>query len=141
MNLEMTEEALRVMQQDAEQAYPDECCGFFYGQEHGNRYISEAVPVVNSQTGDKRRRFGIAPEDYLKAERYALEKNLRLLGVYHSHPNHPARPSEHDLRQAVPYFSYIILSVQEGKVADMTSWQLAEHGEFVEETIQNEVNQ
>lgn len=141
MEIDIADEALQVMIQDAEKSYPDECCGFFYGQEHGNRYIIEALPVVNSKEGDKRRRFEISPEDYLKAERYALTHELRLLGVYHSHPNHPARPSEHDLKQAVPYFSYIIISVQQGKVVDITSWQLAEHGAFEEEAVSNKIKQ
>jgi proteasome lid subunit RPN8/RPN11 len=75
----------------------------------------------------------------MRAEKYALENNTTLLGVYHSHPDHPARPSEHDLNQAVPYFSYIIVSVREGKVADLTSWQLNEASQFEEESIsQNE---
>lgn len=139
LELEIADEALRIMIQDAEKTYPDECCGFFYGQEHGNRFITEAIPVINSKEGDKRRRFEISAEDYLKAERYALTHELRLLGVYHSHPDHPAHPSEHDLKQAVPYFSYTILSVQQGKVADITSWQLAEHGAFEEETISNKI--
>lgn len=137
--IEIADEAFEVMIQDAENAYPDECCGFFYGQEHGNRFITEATPVKNNKEGDKRRRFEISPEDYLKAERYALTQNLKLLGVYHSHPDHPAKPSEHDLKQAVPYFSYLILSVRQGKVVDITSWQLADHGDFVEETISNKI--
>lgn len=141
MEIDIAEEALQVMIQDAEKSYPDECCGFFYGQEYGNRYITEAIPVINSKEGDKRRRFEISPEDYIKAERYAFAHKLRLLGVYHSHPDHPARPSEHDLKQAVPYFSYIILSVQQGKVADITSWQLAEHGTFEEEAVSNNIKQ
>ncbi len=140
MKLEIAEEALQTMIKDAENAYPDECCGFFYGKEKDHRFIAVAVPVLNSKEGDKRRRFEISPEDYLKAERYALAHDLQLLGVYHSHPDHPARPSEHDLKQAVPYFSYIILSVQQGKAAHWTSWQLAEHGAFEEETIQGNNN-
>lgn len=141
VEIEIADAAFEVMIQDAENAYPDECCGFFYGQEHGNRRVTKAVPVVNSKEGDKRRRFEISPEDYMKAEQYALASELKLLGVYHSHPDHPAKPSEHDLKQAVPYFSYIIFSVQQGKVMDATSWQLAEHGEFVEEPVSNKINQ
>lgn len=140
IEIEITDEAFEVMIQDAENAYPEECCGFFYGQEHGNRLVTKAVPVINSKEGDKRRRFEISPKDYLKAEQYALASELKLLGVYHSHPDHPAKPSEHDLKQAVTYFSYIILSVQQGKVKDVTSWQLAEHGEFVEEPMSNKIN-
>ncbi|MEM9675225.1 MAG: M67 family metallopeptidase [Bacteroidota bacterium] len=136
MTLKVSEEAQQVMQQDAEATYPNECCGFFYGQESNERTVTEAIPVQNSKEGDQRRRFEISPLDYMKAERYAAENGLSLLGVYHSHPDHPARPSEHDLKQAVPYFSYIIYSIREGKMADVTSWRLDEQGkEFEEEKI------
>ena len=141
MQLNISEEALKVMQQHAQEAYPYECCGFFYGEENGNRRIDEARPVTNSKEGDQRRRFEVSPRDYMQAERYADESGKTLLGVYHSHPDHPARPSEHDLKQAVPYFSYIILSVQKGKVADITSWQLNNtNKEFEEENIGQVLN-
>ncbi|MEQ9439746.1 MAG: M67 family metallopeptidase [Cyclobacteriaceae bacterium] len=133
MTLKISEEAARVMQRDAETAYPNECCGFFYGQEVGDRFVQEAVPVQNNQEGDQRRRFEISPLDYMKAERYATEKGIDLLGVYHSHPDHPARPSEHDLKQAVPYFSYIIYSIQQGKMTRVTSWRLKEEEKAFEE--------
>ncbi|QMU27603.1 Mov34/MPN/PAD-1 family protein [Adhaeribacter radiodurans] len=135
MKLQLAEAAQRIIQEHATEIYPDECCGFLYGEENDVRLIQEAIQVINSKDGDKRRRFEISPEDYMRAERYALENNTNLLGVYHSHPNHPARPSEHDLKQAVPFFSYIIVSVMEGKVADITSWQLNEDSQFEEEKI------
>ena len=110
-----------------EAAFPNEGCGFFFGKEEdGLRTITEIQPVNNAKVGDQRRRFEINPLDYIKAERYALQHNLTLLGIYHSHPNHPAIPSEHDRRQAVPFFSYIIASIQDGQAADLTSWRLNE---------------
>ena len=135
MQLQITEVANQIIQEHATEIYPDECCGFLYGQDNEVRLVQEAIPVTNSKDGDKRRRFEISPLDYMQAERYALENNTSLLGVYHSHPDHPARPSEHDLKQAVPYFSYIIVSVMQGKVADITSWQLNEEGQFEAENI------
>ena len=110
-------DAIELMQKDAIQAFPNECCGFMYGYEEGNsRKITIAVPVINSKDGDQRRRFEISPIDYMRAENYALSNNLNLLGVYHSHPLHPAIPSQHDLVQAMPFFSYLILSVTDNKV-------------------------
>lgn len=137
MTIEIKEKALKVMVQDAESSFPDECCGFFYGKDGETRIVEEALAVRNSKEGDKRRRFIISPEDYLKGEKYALEKETTLLGVYHSHPNHPATPSEHDRQQAVPFFSYIILSVMNGKTERITSWQLNSEEQFDEETILN----
>jgi len=123
---------------DLQSAYPDEGCGFLLGNESGERNIEETLKVDNSKEGDKRRRFEIKPTDYMRAEKYAEENNMTLLGVYHSHPDHPAKPSEHDLKQAVPFFSYIIVSVMEGEIADITSWQLGDSGYFEEENILNE---
>ena len=72
----------------------------------------------------------------MRAERFALANDLSLLGVYHSHPNHPAIPSIHDLKQAVPFFSYIIISVMDGKFNTLRSWQLNEEtGQFDEEKV------
>ena len=139
MKLKLDKKALEAIYLDGENAFPNEACGFFYGEEkEGIRYIHEAIPVLNAKEGDQRRRFEISPLDYLKAERYAEESNTTLLGVYHSHPQHPAIPSEHDLKQAVPYFSYIIISVQDGKGDHLRSWQLNERGEFEEELIDNQ---
>jgi len=124
------------MKVQAECAYPLECVGFLFGTEASNeRHLRIARPVVNSMEGDQRRRFMIDPKDYLMAEKYSEANNIGLLGIYHSHPDHPARPSEHDLKQAVPYFSYIILSIKKGELVDTTSWQLNDHGHFEEEQI------
>ena len=125
---------------DALESFPDECCGFFFGKEIGEeRIITNILTVNNSKEGDKRRRFEIAPKDYLNAERFADENELHFLGVYHSHPNHPAIPSEHDRVAAQPYFSYIIISVKENEIADIRSWQLNEDFQFEEEKINNQL--
>jgi len=131
---------LNEMLQDGLQTFPDECCGFFFGKETGEgRIILKSLVVNNSKEGDKRRRFEISPKDYLNAERFADENELQLLGVYHSHPNHPAIPSEHDRVAAQPYFSYIIISVKENEIADIRSWQLNEDFQFEEEKINNQL--
>ncbi len=136
--LDISKEALENMIRDLEEAYPDEGCGFLFGTDSETRKITEARKVVNSKEGDKRRRFEVKPTDYMKAEMYAEENNLQLVGIYHSHPNHPSRPSETDLKQAFPVFSYIIVSVNDGKAGDITSWQLNEEGKFEQEKIINE---
>jgi proteasome lid subunit RPN8/RPN11 len=128
------------MYQDALKSFPDECCGFFFGKEvDKERIITDILIVINSKEGDKRRRFEISPKNYLNAERFADEKGLMLLGVYHSHPNHPALPSEHDRIAAQPYFSYIIISVKENGIEAIRSWQLNDNFQFEEETIENQL--
>jgi len=131
----ITQEVSDFMEKHAEETYNNECCGFLYGHENDARKITLAQRVENTKDGDKRRRFKIDPDDYRKAELFAVQNNLDLLGVYHSHPDHPARPSEHDRKQAVPFFSYIILSVMSGKTAAITSWQLNDDHQFEEEEI------
>ena len=126
-----------VVRADAERAFPNECCGFLFGLEDAQgRHLTEALPVDNAQTGDQRRRFAIDQRDYLRAERHALATGTQLLGIYHSHPRHPAVPSIHDLRVALPFFSYLIASTYPGHVERVRSWQLNEAGRFFEEPIQ-----
>jgi len=127
------------MSEDALSSFPNECCGFVFGVEtdEEDRIITDMLTVTNSKDGDKRRRFEIKPADYLKAEQFATDKNLLLIGVYHSHPNHPAIPSEHDRKSAQPWFSYIILSVKEQHIAGIRSWRLNEEEQFEEEIIIN----
>jgi proteasome lid subunit RPN8/RPN11 len=129
--------ALEQMLEQAKQIFPDECCGFLYGTEdgQGDRQVLEALAVNNAKPGDKRRRFEIGAKDYLRAEQYAEEKNLLLLGIYHSHPNHPAIPSEHDRVAAQPYFSYIIVSVMQGNIDHIRSWRLNDAYRFEEEPV------
>jgi proteasome lid subunit RPN8/RPN11 len=108
-------------------AYPEECCGVLLGSGAG------AVPEVralraadNVHDGGRRRRFTIAPGDYLAAEREARRLGLEVLGFYHSHPDHPARPSEHDRLHAWPNLHYVIVAVAAGEPGEITSWLLAE---------------
>jgi proteasome lid subunit RPN8/RPN11 len=122
--------------EDAVNTFPDECCGFLFGTETASdRILTDALVVVNVKEGDKRRRFQISPRDYLQAERYAEENNLLLLGVYHSHPNHPAIPSETDRLSAQPYFSYVIISVLNNDIITLRSWVLDDTAQFEEEKI------
>ena len=121
---------------DGINSFPDECCGFMFGQEAGDvRTVTASLIVHNSKEGDKRRRFEISPLDYMNAERYADENNLLLLGIYHSHPNHPSIPSEHDRVAAQVYFSYVIISIKEKEFNTIQSWRLNEASQFEEEQI------
>ena len=133
--------AEKIMNDDAVSAYPDECCGFMFGHEDaaGNRIVTQALPINNSAVENRKRRFVIAPKDYMKGEQYAIENDVQLLGIYHSHPNHPAIPSEHDRVAAQPFFSYVIISVQNGSVDHTRSWLLNENFQFDEEEYSNQL--
>ncbi|MEY3051664.1 MAG: hypothetical protein RLY31_1449 [Bacteroidota bacterium] len=126
-----------VIRRQAELNYPYECCGFLFGTDVPHRHMAVALPVDNNKEGDQRRRFEISVRDYMRAEAYAAQHDLTLLGVYHSHPDHPAIASEHDLAVAMPFFSYVIISVRNGCAADLKSWRLQEtgHRAFTEESV------
>lgn len=114
----------------------DECCGFVFGYDNvDSRVITKIMAVTNAQQGDKRYSFKIAPKDYMFAERFAEQQYLQLLGVYHSHPQHSALPSEYDRLSALPYFSYIIVSVLNKTFDEMRSWRLTNDNRFKEEQI------
>ena len=127
----------QLMIEDAVSTFPDECCGFMFGREEtdGTRLILDVLVVDNSKEGDKRRRFAISPQDYMTAEQHALDHDWTLLGVYHSHPNHPAIPSEHDRVAAQPFFSYLIISVLNNELITLRSWLLNDDRQFEEEKI------
>ncbi len=136
--LKIVQEANAIMEDHVVTGFPNEVCGFFFGTESSTeRHITSVRKVDNAKDGDKKRRFEISPFDYMKAEAFALKEGVQLLGVYHSHPQHPAIASEHDLKQAVPFFSYVIYSVIDGKIDDIKSWQLDENNsQFIEEQVE-----
>jgi proteasome lid subunit RPN8/RPN11 len=128
--------AREAMIADGVSTFPDECCGFMFGKEEGDdRTVSSILAANNAKEGDKKRRYQVSPFDYMKAEQHADDNNLQLLGVYHSHPNHPSVPSETDRVNAQPYFSYVIVSIMEGKFNTIQSWRLNDEAQFEEEKI------
>jgi proteasome lid subunit RPN8/RPN11 len=105
------------------ETYPNECCGALIGRDG---VVTETLALPNTTEEGPRRRFKVRPQDYRAAEGRAAQSGVDLLGFYHSHPDHPARPSQTDLDYAWPFFSYVIVSVREGVSGDMTSWRLRE---------------
>ena len=125
--IRLSEKIVDEIEYHAEQTYPEECCGMMLGfSENGFHSIEEVIRIDNSQDENRRRRFFITPKQYLQAEQLAREWKMDLLGFYHSHPDHPAAPSAFDTDHALPWFSYIIVSVGHGKAAAMTAWLLNE---------------
>ena len=113
--------------------YPHECCGALLGRDG---LVLEAWALPNTTEEGPRRRFLVRPADYRSAEQRAGEQGMELLGFYHSHPDHPARPSQYDLDHAWPVFSYVILSVSAAGAGDITSWRLADdRSAFTEEAL------
>ncbi len=128
MTLVLPEEILTRIHQQGEQAYPEEGAGLLLGEiRDGERWISELLPLTNMrEEGVRRNRYQLSPEDYLKGEEMADRMGLEVLGVFHSHPDHPNRPSEFDRQWAWPNFSYLITSVVQGVAVESRSWRLVE---------------
>jgi proteasome lid subunit RPN8/RPN11 len=120
--------ALAEIKAHGAQAYPLEACGFVFGRlgEGGEALGLKAFRARNAGEPEKlRRRFRIEPEEFLAAELAAREAGLDLLGIYHSHPDHPAEPSAHDLALALPFYRYLIVAVQGGEPKEISAWLLA----------------
>ena len=116
--------------------FPHECCGALLGREG---VAEEAFGLPNTTEEGPRRRFLVRPDDYRIAEKRARERGCDLIGFYHSHPDHPAVPSQYDLDHAWPSFSYVIVSVMAGKPGDLRSWRLSDdRSQFDEESLQVE---
>jgi proteasome lid subunit RPN8/RPN11 len=106
-----------------QETYPHECCGALIG---AGSIARAAVALPNMTEEGPRRRFLVRPGDYKLAEREASAQGAELLGFYHSHPDHPARPSQFDLDHAWPTFAYVIVAVAGGDAREMTVWFLKE---------------
>jgi proteasome lid subunit RPN8/RPN11 len=108
------------------ETYPHECCGALLGSDtqEGLRHVTRLFPLVNRRDDSPRNRFAVTSQDVRDAEKAAHAAGLDLVGWYHSHPDHPARPSEFDRDHAWPWYSYVIVSVHGGRPQDMTSWRL-----------------
>ena len=123
----------------AVEEYPHECCGLLIGRfdETARKRVFEIYPVSNArETEARHNRSLILPEEYMRGERYARQLGLEVVGNYHSHPDHPAAPSQFDLDHAWPTWSYIIVSVREGRASDLRSWEMkADRTRFDEEEI------
>lgn len=120
-------------------AYPDEGCGVLLGRDaDGAREVVGIVPLANHLDEESRHnRYVIPPEQFLKAERVARGAGLDVIGFFHSHPDHPPRPSGFDLKHAWPYYSYLIVSIARGEAGEARSWRLAEdRSRFEEEKVE-----
>jgi proteasome lid subunit RPN8/RPN11 len=99
--------------------------------------VVRAARMLNAREDQRHRRFVVTPDDYRLAEAEAGRSGLSLLGFYHSHPDHPACPSQYDLDHAFPFFSYVIVAVENGVPRELRSFVLSEdRREFLEETVE-----
>jgi proteasome lid subunit RPN8/RPN11 len=143
MSLGLEQAQIEAIRRHGSNDYPNESCGILLGSANGtSKEVTEVVSLKNLRTDAKRaqellpleqpgreserNRFLIDPLEQMRVEKDARARGLDVLGYYHSHPDHPARPSEYDRDHAWPWYSYLIISVERGEARDITSWVLAE---------------
>jgi proteasome lid subunit RPN8/RPN11 len=121
-----------------EETYPEEGVGFLFGVDGDERIVKALHPVPNAwqPKGERVRRYDVAPRDIIEADDKAEEMGLAIVGAYHSHPDHPNKPSETDRERAHPFFVYFITSVENRKAVNTRAWRLLEdRSKFTEEEI------
>ena len=143
--IELSPDDLARIRAHGEATYPEECCGILVGRAektaHGNgsvlARVERLVGAENEREDENRHnRYLIPPEVILRTEREARADGLDVVGYYHSHPDHPSRPSDFDRDHAWPGYSYLIVSVREGRARDERSWRLSDdRSRFDEEPI------
>lgn len=151
--LELCTDHLWAIRTHAESTYPDECCGLLLGKlSKDSKTLVEVIATENAWSPEasesfqaidatpelvstKRKHYTIAAEVMILAQRQARDRQLDIIGIYHSHPDHPAIPSEFDRVYAWHKYSYIIVSVQQGKAGDLNSWSLDDDHQFQPEQI------
>jgi proteasome lid subunit RPN8/RPN11 len=130
--LKMSSELADSIRQHGAEAYPHECCGALLGRdtEVADRRVYREIhalhPLINRREDSPQNRFSVTSQDVLEAEKDARDRGLEVVGWYHSHPDHPACPSQYDRDHAWPWYSYIIVSVANKVPEEMTSWRLAD---------------
>lgn len=137
MPIKVKSEHLEQIRKHGEQSYPYECCGFLLGTGDGpTNVLAEVYAAVNERQESRETRYLITPQQYKRADDYARTRGLGVIGYYHSHPDHPAAPSNYDLDHSCwPGESYIIVAVEQGKAAALNSFTKPDYTQFVQEEI------
>jgi proteasome lid subunit RPN8/RPN11 len=139
----LTEEHIREIEAHGERTFPHECGGMLIGrfENTGQKSVVELLPMENAMdAAEQHNRVLILPKDVLKAERYARSNKLDVIGYYHSHPDHPAIPSQFDLDHALRVWTYIIVSVESGKAVDIRAWEMEnDRSKFNREELKREI--
>lgn len=144
MTIHISTELLAVIEKDARDKYPEECCGVLLGTIFSDsvRQVLRVIPVNNTKEDQRERMYLIPSERIRDIEIHATQIGIEVLGFYHSHPDHTGDPSDFDRKAAWPWYSYIIVPVWDGKPSTIRSWRLTDdRSRFNEEQIVEEKNE
>ena len=134
-DLVLPRELAAAIEREGSAAYPNECCGILVGR-HPERVVERVIPMPNVfDPVERYHRFSIDPMTLARAEEAATAEGRAVIGFYHSHPDHPARPSEYDRTHVPPwnFYSHVIVAIEHGRPAAMTSWVMNETTEQFDE--------
>lgn len=143
VTLQLTQKQIEAIGQHGARDYPSECCGILLGiaagslkqvkelaatrnVRHDHSWAEVLLPLAQPGTESERNRFLMDPKDVQRVEAEGRARGLEVIGTYHSHPDHPARPSEYDREHAWPWLSYVIIKIEAGRAGDYASWVLAD---------------
>ncbi|MGR3178461.1 MAG: M67 family metallopeptidase [Candidatus Anammoxibacter sp.] len=137
--IKINQKEIETIKEFVKKAYPDECCGLLVGKIAGEeREVVEIHALTNLNTERSKDRYEIDPAEYMKVDRDVSTRKLDIVGIYHSHPDHPSRPSEFDAGRAWEGYSYLIIAIANGSEFEMKSWVFHDSTKtFEEEEIKN----
>jgi proteasome lid subunit RPN8/RPN11 len=126
-HVRIPEDALRVIHHEAGHGYPEEICGILIGRDSdAGRVIERVVPVDNARADERSRRYIIEADVLRRVEHEAKRDGFEVIGFYHSHPDHAAIPSAYDREHSWPWYTYVIVAVRRGEIADVRAWRLTD---------------
>lgn len=145
MSLTLAPAHLSAMRECARSNYPHECCGALLGiadaRFPNDKRVLDVLPIENEWEDRPQDRFLISAGEVRRVEREASRRGLQIVGFYHSHPDHPARPSDFDRAQAWPWYSYVILEVHAEREGALRAWRLSHDRERFEEEVLEETTE
>ncbi len=134
--LEIQKSLLEEIYQHAIDTYPDECCGIMAGViQAENRIVKKVFQAENLNKERSHDRYEMNEKDFLRADRQAAKLGMDIVGIYHSHPDHPSKASETDRQKAHEGYSYLIVAIHDRKFYSKNSWVLDQNKKFQEEEI------
>lgn len=132
LTLRIPDSLLEKMKEHALRAFPEECCGFLIGNAAQSKEVSNVVASQNRAPDMRTQRYTVDPLDHVRLDVELESSGKKILGFYHSHPNTSAKPSLHDVENAWPWYSYLIVAVSRDSVLDTASWVLGSTGKCLE---------
>jgi len=136
MPLRLTKPQIDAIRTHGEAIYPHECCGFLIGTVEGDvTVVDTVIPAANTRDDSPNNRYAIDPMELQSIDREAGKRNMGVVGIYHSHPDVAARPSEFDREHACPWYCYAIVSIVKGQSQELLNWKLDDNDRFIEDEI------